>query len=472
MNDTIEPNWKDEILNGEARYRKRKNGEIIDDDFTLEQIAEVIQTPTALNKANLETPIGEIRMFVNKRSDSKYLLCDGSRIYVEDYPDLAERLPHKYTYDEIDVDTSYGDIKVIKYFEEKSLYIMTRYGVSEKIGYGIFTSLDGENWTVRYTSSISSCGNPPSSIQYMKELNLFIATGSHAILTSEDGYNWILRKSTINSSKYYFAEPTYSTLLGKVLITEYSRSSTYYTYLYGTTDFINFEEICRQSGAIDEVFREKIIEADKKLITTGRNLDSKPTVLYISNDNGATFEKQSSHFNVASCVKFGEYWYSCYATTDENYKSASTIVKTKDFETFEEITQATQNTSLLGIINGYLFYRINGVLKREDLNGNITKFPDTDNLQYLPIRKEYIKLSEGKIYSSDDLRVWDQVDNIPMEDFSITEVSVCTSGKIFAVDTDTILNDDIFFSYDDNQINLPVFENCYAYVKACDEGEG
>lgn len=467
MNDTIEPNWKDEILNGEAKYRKRKNGEIIDDDFTLEQIAEVIQTPTALNKANLETPIGEIRMFVNKRSDSKYLLCDGSRIYIEDYPELAERLPHKYTYDEIDGDTSYSYITEIKYFEEKSLYIMVRMGISEKIGYGIFTSLDGENWTVRHTSGTSYYNSTPS-IQYMKELNLFIAIESHRILTSEDGYNWILRKST-NSSNYYYRSPaTYSTLLGKALIVEYNTKSTYYTYLYSTTDFVNFEEICRLSGNINDVFCEKIIEADGRLITTGRNLNGYSTILYISNDNGATFKQQSSNFNVASCVNFGEYWYSCYT----QYNSGSTICKTKDFETFEIVTEKTQNTSLLGVINGYLFYRINGVLKREDLNGNITEFPDTDNLQYLPIRKEYIKISGGKIHSSDDLLVWNQVDDIPIEDYSITEVSVCTSGKIFAVDDDTSSYKNIFFSYDDNQINLPIFDNCYAYVKACDEGEG
>lgn len=96
MSNLIEPDWKDEILSGEPTYRKRKNGDIVEDNFTLEQITPVIQTPTPLNKKNLETPIGEIRYFSNLRNDGRYLLCDGSLIKSEDYPEMIGKLERKY----------------------------------------------------------------------------------------------------------------------------------------------------------------------------------------------------------------------------------------------------------------------------------------------------------------------------------------------------------------------------------------
>lgn len=92
MSFGIETNWKDEILNGEAKYRKRKNGQIIDDNFTLEQTTPAIQEPTPLNRANLSVPIGEIKMFSSQRNDEKYLLCDGSIVRKNDFPLLLDKL--------------------------------------------------------------------------------------------------------------------------------------------------------------------------------------------------------------------------------------------------------------------------------------------------------------------------------------------------------------------------------------------
>ena len=47
-------NFKDEILNGEPKYRIRdKNGNILFDNCSIEQITETLQQPTPLNNATI-----------------------------------------------------------------------------------------------------------------------------------------------------------------------------------------------------------------------------------------------------------------------------------------------------------------------------------------------------------------------------------------------------------------------------------
>lgn len=470
MNNLIEPNWKDEILSDTERYRIRKNNEIIQDDISIEQITPTIQEPTPLNKKTLETPIGEIRFFSNQRDDRKYLLCDGSRIYTEDYPELVKVLPRKYTYSTLPLDTAYNKVTQIRYFPEKDIFIMVRQGVSDTIGFGIFTSSDGNSWTLRYTSANAYYYYPPT-IQYMKELNLFVGVSSLVVMVSSDGYNWTLSKSYSSSSDYRFCQPIYSQLLGKAILVQYDTDSTYYTTVYGTTDFINLETICSQSGSLTQVLSARVIENKEKLVASGVcgvHTSADRCTLWVSTNNGASFSSTSNKFNTNACAKYGEYWYSCYHTGSDS--GSKCICRTKDFENFEMLTTNTASTSIIGVINGYLFYRINGVLKRRDLNDNVTDFPDTSNLRYLSIRKEYMKIMDKELYCSNDLITWKKYDNMPASAM-VTELYTCSNGSIFVGSTSSASNYDMVYTYNENQINLPEIAINYAYIKASSESE-
>ena len=468
MNNIIEPNWKDKILSGVPKYRMRKNNEIIQDDFTLEQITPSIQEPTPLNKLNLETPIGEIRLFSNERNDNKYLLCDGSRIYLEDYPELSVLLPKKYTYDTLQLDTAYGEVTQVSYFPQKNIYIMVRKGVKDSLGFGIFTSEDAVNWVLRYTSASQYYAVPPT-IYFIDELNIFGGVGEYTILSSSDGYNWTLGKSLSYSGSYEYAQPTFVQFLGKVLITQYDTESSYTTTLYATTNFINFETLCTKSGSASEVFFTKVIEENGKLYASGQNLYA-PYIAFVSTDNGKTFASISnSRFDANRCVKFGEYWYSQYRTSS-NVGATVYINRTKDFETFTTLGSAVDDTSLIGIVNGFLFYRINGVLTRRDLNDNAVTFEDVGNfLGYFEIRKEYVKIMDKELYCSKDLVTWAKYDDMP-ETGVITALFNCSNGEIFARPATTA---DYLFTYNEKQINLPNIDFCFAYIKAyLNESEG
>lgn len=437
----------------------------------MEQITPAIQEPTPLNKANLETPLGEIRIFSNSRNDDKYLLCDGSRIYVEDYPELSKIIPKKYTYDTLALDTAYGKVTQVSYFPQKSLYIMVRQGVSDSLGFGIFTSTDGNNWILRYTSTVAFYNNQPT-IQYMPELNLFVGVNSLVVVVSSDGYNWTLTKSLSSSGDYRFNPPIYSPTLGKALLVQYDTDSTYYTYLYSTTDFVNFETLCTKSGNYGEVFFSKVIEADGKFYSSGYWASGGGRcTLFTSTDNAKTFTKTSYLFNTDNCVKFGEYWYSCYKQSNMT-TSPLAICRTKDFENFEVLGSNANNTSLLGVINGYLFYRINGVLTKRDLNDNATEIPDTDNLKYLPIRKEYIKIMNNELYCSNDFVEWKKYDDMPTDGI-VTALYTCSNGSIFVGATASTSYYDMIYTHNEKQINLPTIDIGYAYIKAyLNESEG
>lgn len=85
---------KDEILNGEPKYRlKDENGNVIYDNFSIEQITPVIQEGTPLNKVLFDSimsylvPSGFIGMWSGSVIPNGWYLCDGNN----GTPDLRNR---------------------------------------------------------------------------------------------------------------------------------------------------------------------------------------------------------------------------------------------------------------------------------------------------------------------------------------------------------------------------------------------
>jgi hypothetical protein len=457
MSNLIEPNWKDEILAGNEKYRIRKNGDIIQDDIDIEQTTATIQTGTPLTKANLENPIGEIRYFVNEKNDSKYLLCDGSRINRIDYPALLEILPEKYIYDEKSMNADFKEITQVSYFPEKNIYIMVRSGSSDVKGFGIFTSNDGLEWILRYNSGSEYRYYAPT-VQYISDMNLFVAKSKATILRSDDGINWSVAKYNVNSD-YSFTNIVYSATLQKAFFTEYKSASTACSYVYSTTDFLNFNRICTMSD--DEYLDEKIIEDNGVLYAAAYiGLNSRNT-LYKSTNGGASFETTGLKFSTNSAVKYGEYWYSKL-----NYY----IFRTKNFtecETFIQVsTDEANSLQIIGILNNKLYVRKPNALIQIDENGNQQTFPYANNLSYFEIRGEYAKIENKNIYCTSNFLDWNKYDELPVSDK--TSSVFYANKKIYAQNETEYTK---FFMYDENYINLPSIDFCKAYVKALSESE-
>lgn len=475
MYNLIEPNWKDEILSDAEKYRIRKNNEIIEDNISIEQITPTIQEPTPLNKRNLETPIGEIRFFSNKRDDDKYLLCDGSRILKEDYPELVYCLPEKYVYEANQIASGYGYITQIIYISEKNIYFLVRRGISDEVGFTIWSSNDGDNWTLRYTSATSYYSNPPS-ITYYPQFNIFVGKTNKIILTSTDGISWTIAKSETSSSDYYYSNITYSPRLGKAFFVRYKTSSTYYSYVFSTSNFINFTQISSKSGSTTEVFRGPIIENGNDFICSGigsLSTQNYTNAIWKSSDNGVTWVRLSPFdgvscgeplFSTGSCVKFGQYWYSCWGTaSSSNYK----IVRTTDFTTTTILYSGLSSAGIIGIVNGFLYVHTNGNLIRIDELGKRTTLSKATNLRYFKDRKEYVKIENNQLYSSKDLMNWECYDVIGT---SLKLSSIFYNGnRIYAINSDSYTT--TYFLYDEHEINLPQIDLNYAYIKALDESE-
>lgn len=81
---------KDEILNGEPKYRLRdENGDIIYDNVSVEMTTPVVEEGTPLNKAffDIVMPSGLICMWSGTTIPTGWLLCDGTN----GTPDLRDR---------------------------------------------------------------------------------------------------------------------------------------------------------------------------------------------------------------------------------------------------------------------------------------------------------------------------------------------------------------------------------------------
>lgn len=428
----------------------------------------------------METPIGEIRFFSNLRNDSKYLLCDGSRIDRRDYPELESKLPQKYVYDTQIIDSTFGEITQVTYFPEKNIYIMIRRGSSA--GFGIFTSTDGRNWVNRYTAS-SSYTTPPA-IQYIPQLGKFVGSAPLIIIVSDDGINWSVSVSLSTSGAYHYTDVTYSERLGKALVVYYRDESTYYSYVHSTTDFVTWttEGTINGGSSANKNLRGKIIEDGNNLYASSRygTANTYLSQLWVSTDNGVTFTQISEgRFNTDTAIKLGSYWYSAWASGSTT-GSTLTVVRTSDlldyskYETILSLERGAGDTwfsvsnAVLGVINGFLFLYNGSSLIKIDEAGNqdvVETNSTTTNLNYFDIRNYYIKIDGGNIWATSDFNTWYRYDELPIADLAYS--LFYTNNMMYVQNSDT-KNTTCYF-YDENCINLPIIDFCNGYIKATSE---
>lgn len=146
---------KDEILNVSGqpdvnpRYTIRdNNGNIINDDVQIEMKTPVIQQPTPLNKKLFQDfnddiiPVGSIRIFSNIENRTDNLLCDGSDIYSDEYPNLIPKLKNYDFYEYMDL----SELDIDSLTNTAGFKYLNGYFILLNDSYLIY-SRDGETWT-------------------------------------------------------------------------------------------------------------------------------------------------------------------------------------------------------------------------------------------------------------------------------------------------------------------------------------
>ena len=146
-------NFKDEILNGEPKYRIRdNNGNILFDNCTIEQITETLQQPTPLNNetiSNIQDNI-QLNRIYNKINATK--IC-------EEYNGIPDDMfrSDKYPYSKITSPT--GDFNSYGAYGYGNYKVYEQYRGSSSTMYDVVTIIDGNDST-GCDNSFSSSSSP------------------------------------------------------------------------------------------------------------------------------------------------------------------------------------------------------------------------------------------------------------------------------------------------------------------------
>lgn len=236
---------KDEILTGEPRYRVRdNNGNITQDNVTIEQITPVKQEGTEINKKLLKdlyddvSPIGNIKLYSNKENRPKKLLCDGSIVFASDYPKLRDKI----------------------------------------IGYDLYSF-----------KTYTEAGITGARCFYIN--GYFIVTfADKKIYYSEDGNEWTTVTTPVNL--YYMSGEN----------GDYFATAHGYYYVYHSTDLVNWTRVTKPTGATDGISATDILYKNGVLVIGGDYGH-----LYYSLDKGKTWVNINNGAGSNSAVYFMGY---------------------------------------------------------------------------------------------------------------------------------------------------------------------
>lgn len=312
----IEVNWKDEVLEGDARYRIRDNGgTILQDNVQLEQITPTVQEQTELNKVHLEIPIGRIVTVGSPQEDDRYLLCDGSQWFdTDDYEGTAGMFPKHGGMASSPVNFHLTS-NIIK-FNNKYLAFN---------GHDLYESTDLDNWTYKTTVGDNTLTiNMNNIYNFGNKVYTFF---QHLVsTTSGDRYRWYMYASEdlINwseveaygnsSSSSVDARFTMAMNGDKAIIggTIYARSVIYYTIDGGLTwqAYYSREQSLNLSGKDVRYYNGKFYWTSYKSSTNGLQL------LYIDEEHLG--EEPTSQYFGAFNPKPLEYG-NLYITTDGKF---------------------------------------------------------------------------------------------------------------------------------------------------------